>query len=267
MMKRVGLVIVFAVMLVSFAAMAGCSPPTVRVDQDTFDFGEVEQNGVVEHIFKIYNDGNEELEITHTKSTCGCTVASPSKKVIKPGDFSEVKVTFHAGQRKGNQVKKVFVVTNDPANPKTTLTLSGSVRVTMVFDPARVRLADLKPGEPGTQAVKFTNMGDTPITVTGYNVEKKKTESVVLTFKKDEQTELPIILQQNESLEITVTASLPKEQPMYFARAEILVQEKPDTPPQLAITARLEGAMKTMRPIQMKNPKANKQLKVKNKNK
>ncbi|HPM77837.1 MAG TPA: DUF1573 domain-containing protein [bacterium] len=267
-MKRIVLGLAFALLMASLAAMAGCAPPTARVDEDTFDFGSIEQNTAAEHIFKIYNDGNKDLEITHTKSTCGCTVATPSKKTIKPGDFSEVKVTFNAGLRKGKQIKKVTVVTNDPANPKTTLTLTGEVAVTMAFDPMRARLSDLKPGEPGSQTVKFTNMGQEPITITEYKVDQKKAQAVALTFKKGEQTELPIALQPGEAMDITVTVTLAQEQPMYIAKADLLIKEKPETAPQLAISARLEGAIKTMKPMKMKNPKAPKTLKQKgNKNK
>ncbi len=259
-MKRVVMGLVFALLLVSLAALAGCRPPTARVDQDTFDFGSIEQNTAAEHIFKIYNDGSKDLEITHTKSTCGCTIATPSKKTIKPGDFSEVKVTFNAGMRKGKQIKKVTVVTNDPASPKTTLTLTGEVAVTMAFDPARARLSDLKPGEPGSQTVKFTNMSQEPITITEYKLNQKKAQAVELAFKKDEQTALPIILQPGEAMEITVTVTLAKEQPMYLAKAELLIKEKPETAPQLAISARLEGSIKTMKPLKMKNPKSPKKL-------
>ena len=264
-MKRVVMGLVFALLLVSLAALAGCRPPTARVDQDTFDFGSIEQNTAAEHIFKIYNDGSKELEITHTKSTCGCTIATPSKKTIKPGDFSEVKVTFNAGMRKGKQIKKVTVVTNDPANPKTTLTLTGEVAVTMAFDPARARLSDLKPGEPGSTVVKFTNMGQEAITITEYKLNLKKAQAVALAFQKGEQTELPIALQPGEAMDITVTVTLAKEQPMYIAKAELLIKERPEMTPQLPISARLEGTIKTMKPLKMKSSKAPKKLKKKGK--
>ena len=104
------------------------SMPEIEIDQDYFDFGEIDQDKSILIDFKLKNIGNAPLLISSVKGSCGCTVPEWPKEVIKPGTETNIKVTFNSGKRQGKQKKTVTLVTN--AIPSTrVLTITGTVLV------------------------------------------------------------------------------------------------------------------------------------------
>ena len=88
--------------------------PVMTFEESQFDFGTIDQNTPVEHVFKFKNTGDAPLMIVDAKSSCGCTVPEYTKEPVSPGDTGELLVKFNgAGQ---NQVSKtVTIVTNTKA--------------------------------------------------------------------------------------------------------------------------------------------------------
>ena len=104
------------------------SMPEIEIDQDYFDFGEIDQDKSIRIDFKLKNIGNAPLLISSVKGSCGCTVPEWPKEVIKQGKETNIKVTFNSGKRQGKQKKTVTLVTN--AIPSTrVLTITGTVLV------------------------------------------------------------------------------------------------------------------------------------------
>ena len=92
-----------------------------------FDFGEVKEGEVVEHIFSFTNNGKVPLIISDARSTCGCTVPEWSKEPILPGEKSEIRVHFNSTNKSGQQHKPVTITANTyPA--ETVVHLRGLVR-------------------------------------------------------------------------------------------------------------------------------------------
>ena len=48
--------------------------PTMTFESMTVDYGTIEQNSDPLRSFVFTNTGNEPLQITHAKGSCGCTV-------------------------------------------------------------------------------------------------------------------------------------------------------------------------------------------------
>ena len=96
--------------------------PQVGVQQSEHNFGDINQGDVVTHSFVIANNGGDLLKISSVKASCGCTAANPDKNELKPGESTNIVVTFNSKGRKGPQTKTVTVTTNDPEKPQVTLT-------------------------------------------------------------------------------------------------------------------------------------------------
>ncbi len=95
--------------------------------ESTFDFGEVTQGEVVEHVYPFTNIGKVDLIITNATSTCGCTVPEYPEEPIPPGGKGEIRVKFNSEGRLGKQVKPVTVIAN--TYPKSTrVSLKGIVK-------------------------------------------------------------------------------------------------------------------------------------------
>lgn len=103
--------------------------PKVSIPEPQFDFGSINQSDIVEHKFVITNTGGDVLNISDFHASCGCTAAKPEKTELKPGESTQLKVTFNSKGRKGPQIKTVTFKTNDPDRSVATVTIKGNVVV------------------------------------------------------------------------------------------------------------------------------------------
>ena len=92
-----------------------------------FDFGSVKEGDVLTHSFQLINDGTDDLNILDVKTSCGCTAALPSTKVLKPKETGSVAVEFNTANRSGKVVRTITVTTDDPETPSKILTISADI--------------------------------------------------------------------------------------------------------------------------------------------
>ncbi len=105
----------FSILLLSTSFCAAqIIGPKVAVQQVEHDFGEITQGQKVTYNFIISNSGGDALKIEDVRASCGCTAAKPEKTVLGPGEGTNIKVTFDSFGKLGNQVKHIYVETNDP---------------------------------------------------------------------------------------------------------------------------------------------------------
>lgn len=93
----------------------------------SYDFGNIVQDSVVTTFYVITNEGNSLLKITNVTASCGCTAVFPEKNELKPGESTNIIVTFDSKRRSGTQHKIITVETNDPKRSIIKLTLTGNV--------------------------------------------------------------------------------------------------------------------------------------------
>ena len=103
------------------------SAPKISFDKTTHDFGEISDKDPVTTVFTFKNEGKKQLEILKTKASCGCTATEPEKKLLMPGETSNIKVTFNPAGKDGEQMKQITVITNDPSNPSIKLNIKSKI--------------------------------------------------------------------------------------------------------------------------------------------
>lgn len=77
-----------------------------------WDFGSITQGDVVEYSFEFINSGADPLIISDAKGSCGCTVPEWPKAPISSGEKGTINVKFDSKGKKGNQNKRVTLITN-----------------------------------------------------------------------------------------------------------------------------------------------------------
>ncbi len=89
--------------------------PKIVVPTNVHDFGSVGATAVVTHTFVIRNVGEAPLTISRAYTTCGCTTADVSARVIPPGKVALVKLRFDAGFHdvRGQTVKRGLIIENN----------------------------------------------------------------------------------------------------------------------------------------------------------
>jgi hypothetical protein len=95
------------------------SPETaakIEFVEEVFDFGEITEGEVVEHIFKFKNTGENPLIINNAKGSCGCTAPEWPRSPIEPGGEGEMKVKFNSKGKNGKQDKTVTITANTLPN-------------------------------------------------------------------------------------------------------------------------------------------------------
>jgi hypothetical protein len=95
-------------------------------ESEVIDYGTIEYNSNGDREFKFKNTGKEPLIIQSATGSCGCTVPTPPKDPVKPGETAVIKVHYDT-KRVGNFEKTVTVVSNGKT-PSKTLKIKGVVK-------------------------------------------------------------------------------------------------------------------------------------------
>lgn len=166
------LIILLSLSITAFAQLMG---PKVSVQQVDYDFGNITQGDIVSHTFILSNNGGDLLKITDVRASCGCTAANPTKRELKPGESSNLEVTFNSKGRKGPQVKTVNVTTNDPDRKDVLLTIKCNIIESVVkenksgariyFEETQHDFGKVKEGTKVEYTFNFENKGTEPLVV------------------------------------------------------------------------------------------------------
>ena len=102
--------------------------PRIEFKETEYDFGTVMQGERLSHTFVFTNTGKSDLIISSAHASCGCTTSTPPKAPIKPGETSEIKVTFDSKTKKGPTTNIVTVAANTYPT-RTILRISADVQI------------------------------------------------------------------------------------------------------------------------------------------
>ena len=86
--------------------------PKIVFSENKYEFGDIIQGDVIEHIFEFKNSGNSPLILQDVKTTCGCTVPEWPRAPLPPGATAELKVKFNSAGKIGIQNKVITVISN-----------------------------------------------------------------------------------------------------------------------------------------------------------
>tara|TARA_B100000900_G_C20502496_1_gene684381 strand:+ start:733 stop:1137 length:405 start_codon:yes stop_codon:yes gene_type:complete len=86
--------------------------PKIVFFEDKYEFGDIIQGDVIEHIFQFKNSGNAPLILQDVKTTCGCTVPEWPRTPLPPGETAELRVKFNSAGKVGIQNKVITVISN-----------------------------------------------------------------------------------------------------------------------------------------------------------
>jgi len=114
--------------LLSLLSLAGTvlAQPRMTLPVTSMNFGYAPQNGKISCRFRLYSSGQDTLRITNVRTSCGCTQAPLDKKVVPPGDSTEVEVVFNTGQYSGKVTKTAYIATNT-GEPEKQVTITAEV--------------------------------------------------------------------------------------------------------------------------------------------
>jgi len=86
--------------------------PIFAFNEESHDFGKINEGDVVEHFFEFKNTGQAPLIISAATGSCGCTVPEWPKEPIGIGEIANIKVKFNSSKKPGLQNKTVTITAN-----------------------------------------------------------------------------------------------------------------------------------------------------------
>lgn len=95
-------------------------------ENETIDYGTIDQGADGKREFVLTNNGNQPLVITNATGSCGCTVPTFPKEPILPGKSAVIGVKYDTN-RVGAFTKTVTVTSNATAGASKVLTIKGTV--------------------------------------------------------------------------------------------------------------------------------------------
>ncbi len=101
--------------------------PRIEIANPNYDFGQIEEEQLVQNEFTFTNTGKSDLIIRKIKASCGCTTVEPAEKIIKPGQSSSFKTTVKTNGFSGRIAKTITIITNDPVSPTVAVRITGTI--------------------------------------------------------------------------------------------------------------------------------------------
>jgi len=101
--------------------------PAIYFPETQHDFGQVNEGNIVEYIFKFVNNGSSVLKIDDIKTSCGCTAALVSNKVLEPGQEGTLEVKLDTKNRTGKMSRTITIKSNDQKEQNKVLTVYADV--------------------------------------------------------------------------------------------------------------------------------------------
>ncbi len=101
--------------------------PKLQIDNAVYDYGRVSQEKESKHLFVIKNTGKSDLIIKKISPNCTCVTGVLSNMTIKPGEETNLEVTFNSLGRRGNQQKSITIYSNDPKQAAQRITIKAYV--------------------------------------------------------------------------------------------------------------------------------------------
>lgn len=78
-------------------------------------------------VFNVTNEGAQSVRIARIKTSCGCTGSILDRKIIEPGESTEIVATFNKGKRRGSNTNRLEVFLD--SEPDSVATLKMTVNI------------------------------------------------------------------------------------------------------------------------------------------
>lgn len=119
--------LVFSANVIASGDQKSFENPSLKLSKYNHNFGNVKEGEILDLKINVSNNGDADLKIKKVKSSCGCTAALMSSKLLKPNETSELKIEFDTKNLSGQIARTITLYTNDPKHPTRVLTLIANI--------------------------------------------------------------------------------------------------------------------------------------------
>jgi len=122
-----------------------------------YDFGSQPLDMVLDHQFRIRNDGAAPLTLASAGTTCSCIELVVNDKPIPPGGSGMVKLQWNTGKQVGPFSNAATIRTNDPKRELIRLSIIGMTRAEIEVEPEQFIWNELTKDQDAQDRVLITS--------------------------------------------------------------------------------------------------------------
>lgn len=100
-------------MAFGLAVAAGVARAELKAEPAELDLGRIRQQKTATATVKLTNVGKTDVTIDHVTADCSCTAATPEKRDLKPGESTQMEVSFESRSYEGEVHRRVMVQSSD----------------------------------------------------------------------------------------------------------------------------------------------------------
>lgn len=157
-------------------AAPGSEQPIAVVDSKAFDFGPVDRDRKVKHVFRVTNVGKSVLTLKSGGTTCTkCTIAELSKSEIAPQETVEVTVEYMPSARQPRFRQTATLLTNDPSQPRIELNIFGTVTAPYKVTPDSLAFSRFSASETSKAEIRIEVYVADEAHLAGFELEQPDT--------------------------------------------------------------------------------------------
>jgi hypothetical protein len=168
---------------VGWSAARLAAQDLIRFENDTHDFGEVEESDEkIRHTFKFRNTANEPVKLVFVKPSCGCTTSEYTTELIPPGGEGFILAEYETKARPGAFDKDI----NVRVTPASNLDDAGTERDRAVTQTLKLRIKGQVNGNFDALSPYAFALGDLKATsdnLTFGRITSKETSTVVVSVQ------------------------------------------------------------------------------------
>ncbi len=214
------------------AAQLSAAAPMLWIDQRSHDFGAIERDIEVRHVFRIKNTGQGTLTLREAGTSCSrCTVAEVDRTEVGPGESANVTVAYMPGDQSDFR-QHALIVTNDLNEPRIELGISGRVTTRYEVVPASLVLSKISATETRRAEVRIFAFFSDSLEVVSHDFAEGETasffEAKILPISPEQLAEHKA--KSGCSVELTVKPGLPLGPFRQTIRLQIRLSGTEETP-------------------------------------
>jgi hypothetical protein len=130
------------------------------------DFGAVARGAKTEYEFVLQNIYEEDVHIAGVRASCGCTTPTITKQTLKTWEKGTIHAKFNTGSFLGAKNATLTVTIDKPFYAEVQLSVKGTIRNDVVFEPGSIQFGEVPVGEQAEQRVRLTYTGGSNFQVT-----------------------------------------------------------------------------------------------------
>ncbi len=151
----------------------------------SINFGAVPRAAKIEHEFVVTNPYNEEVHISHVRSSCGCTQPRIEGDTLGPKQSGKVVARFNTQAFTGQRGATVTVTFDRPQWAEVQLQVKGYIRTDVVLNPTYVNFGTVAEGRPEEKKVRIEYAGRNDWQITGVKTDSPYVTADVKEIKRE----------------------------------------------------------------------------------